>query len=113
MTCLVTGAGGFIGSHLVERLARQNGDVRAMVHEDEAGYRFNDDRVTIFEGDLRDSEFVREAVAGCDEVYHVAALQNYLEPSMAEFMAVNVRGTERVMQAALEHGVEKVVYTSS
>jgi nucleoside-diphosphate-sugar epimerase len=56
---------------------------------------------------------VFDLVAGHDEVYHVAALQNYLEPTMAQFTAVNVHGTEHIMAAALEHDVDKVVYTSS
>jgi dTDP-glucose 4,6-dehydratase len=77
---LVTGAGGFIGSHLVERLVRDGAAVRAMVRYNSAGHRgwletspVRDDIDTVF-GDLNDRDSVHRAVAGCQAVFHLGAL---------------------------------------
>lgn len=120
---LVTGADGFIGSHLTEALVRSGRDVRAFVlynsfnswgwldhcGEDVKG------RFEVFAGDIRDSNGVRTAMKGCDTVLHLAALiaipYSYHSPDT--YLETNVRGTLNVVQAAREHGVSKVVHTST
>src|SRR3954468_11045852 len=89
---LVTGAGGFIGSHLVERLVREGARVRAMVHYNARGSWGNLDflgkeirkEMEVYAGDVTDSLSVRTAVEGCDVVFHLAALigipYSYLAP---------------------------------
>lgn len=120
---LVTGADGFIGSHLTEELVRQGCDVRAFVfynsfnswgwldHSDEKIL----DAVEIFAGDVRDPHGVRKAVEGCDIVFHLAALIaipfSYHSPDT--YVDTNVKGTLNVLQAARDQGVEKVVHTST
>lgn len=120
---LVTGAGGFIGSHLVEKLAADGAEIRAFVEYDSRGsWGWLDDAapetleaVEIIAGDIRDSHAVRQAVAGCDTVLHLAALigipYSYLAPE--SYVDTNVTGTLNVVQAATDLGVSRVVHTST
>ena len=120
---MVTGADGFIGSHLVERLVRDGYDVRAFVlynsfnswgwldqcTEDVKG------KFEVFSGDIRDPHGVRVAMKGCDAVLHLAALiaipYSYHSPDT--YVDTNVKGTLNVLQAARELGVQKVIHTST
>lgn len=120
---LVTGAGGFIGSHLVEKLAADGAEIRAFVEYDSRGsWGWLDDAapetleaVEIIAGDIRNSHAVRQAVAGCDTVLHLAALigipYSYLAPE--SYVDTNVTGTLNVVQAATDLGVSRVVHTST
>ncbi|HSJ53226.1 MAG TPA: SDR family NAD(P)-dependent oxidoreductase, partial [Anaerolineae bacterium] len=120
---LVTGAGGFIGSHLTERLAREGARVRAFVR-----YNSRSDAgllsllaaplladVEIVAGDLRDGEAVRAAMQGIDVVFHLGALiaipYSYLHPR--EVVETNVLGTLNVLLAARDLGTARVVHTST
>tara|TARA_Y100000031_G_C8216599_1_gene383704 strand:+ start:563 stop:1579 length:1017 start_codon:yes stop_codon:yes gene_type:complete len=120
---LVTGADGFIGSHLTEELVRMAGDVRAFVFynsfnswgwldHSEPEIRKN---VDIFAGDIRDPHGVKTAMTGCDMVMHLAALIGipYSFHSPDTYVDTNVKGTLNVVQAARELGIEKVVHTST
>jgi len=120
---LVTGADGFIGSHLAEELVRRGHDVRAFVLYNS----FNSwgwlDRadprllktMDVFSGDIRDPHGVKQAMKGCDVVLHLAALiaipYSYHSPDT--YVDTNVKGTLNVVQAARELGVSKVVHTST
>ena len=120
---LVTGAGGFIGSHLVEKLVVQGANVRAFVEYNSLGSwgwlehasPHVRDSIEIFSGDIRDSHAVRQAVQGCDTVYHLAALigipYSYLAPE--SYVATNITGTLNIVQAATDCGVGRVVHTST
>jgi NAD dependent epimerase/dehydratase len=120
---LVTGADGFIGSHLVETLVRQGRNVRAMVlynSFDSWGWlddspREIKDAIEVVAGDVRDSGFVRAAVKGQDAVMHLAALiaipYSYIAPQ--SYVDVNVTGTLNVVSAAKDFGIAKVVHTST
>ena len=120
---LVTGAGGFIGSHLVETLARRGDRVRAFVRYNGRGdpglLRDLPDelraQVEIVFGDLRDSHAVREAARGVDTIFHLGALiaipYSYVHPR--ETIETNVIGTLNVLEAARMHGVRRVVHTST
>ena len=120
---LVTGAGGFIGSHLVERLVNDGCKVRAMVHYNSGGRWGNlemlseemTQEIEIFPGDVTDTYSVQKAVDGCDVVFHLAALiaipYSYIAPQ--SYVATNVAGTLNVMEACRRFGVEKVVHTST
>jgi len=120
---LVTGAGGFIGSHLVERLVRDGVAVRAFVH-----YNSRNDwglleflprealsEVEVISGNIEDSHSVSEAMKGCRTVYHLSSLiaipYSYVAPQ--SYVTTNVVGAVNVMQAALAEGVERVVHTST
>lgn len=120
---LVTGAGGFIGSHLVERLVRDGALVRGLVRYTSRGDRgalewLEPDvlgEVEVVTGELRDLESVDRAVAGSEVVLHLGAQiaipYSYVNPR--DYTEVNVLGTLNVCQAALRHGVQRVVQTST
>lgn len=120
---LVTGADGFIGSHLVEALARAGHDVRAFVlYNSFSSWGWLDaadpdlmKSVEIFAGDIRDPNGVRTAMKGCDVVLHLAALiaipYSYHSPDT--YVDTNVKGTLNVVQAARDLGVERVICTST
>jgi NAD dependent epimerase/dehydratase len=119
---LVTGAGGFIGSHLVEALLDLGANVRAFVHynsRNELGFladvKQNSDRVTIISGDIDDLETVRRATSGVNVVFHLAALvgipYSYQHPH--QVVEVNTIGTLNVLTASRESKVERLVHTST
>jgi len=123
MKVLVTGADGFIGSHLVEALVREGHDTRAFVLYNSFNSwgwldRCADDvrgRFEVFAGDIRDPHGVRAAMQGRDAVLHLAALVAipYSYHSPDTYIDTNVKGTLNVVQAARECGVSKVVHTST
>ena len=120
---LVTGAGGFIGGHLVERLVRDGARVRAMCRYNSRNDRGTLDwlepevvaEVEVVPGELRDVESVAAAVEGTEVVLHLGAQiaipYSYVNPR--DFVEVNALGTLNVAQAALRHGVQRVVHTST
>lgn len=120
---LVTGADGFIGSHLCEALVRQGHDVRAFVlYNSFNSWGWLDtasaevrSALDVFSGDIRDPHGVRQAMRGCDVVLHLAALiaipYSYHSPDT--YVETNVKGTLNVLQAARELEVDKVVHTST
>jgi NAD dependent epimerase/dehydratase len=120
---LVTGAGGFIGSHLAERLVQLGARVRALVR-----YNSRNDwgllelappdiknNLEVVAGDITDPFMTSRAVEGCAVVFHLAALiaipYSYIAPS--QFVAVNCTGTLNLLEAARRHGVERFVHTST
>jgi dTDP-glucose 4,6-dehydratase len=117
---LVTGAGGFIGSHLYERLLELGAHVRAMVHGDNGRHRgYMPSGLTpnleVVEGDIRDATFVRSCVAGMDTVFHLAAVTSvaYSYANPEETVATNAMGTLNVCEAARAAQVRRLVHTSS
>ena len=120
-TVLVTGADGFIGSHLTERLVALGAQTRALVQYNSAGtWGWLDsspvkDKVQVFLGDIQDRDSLRAAVQGADIVFHLAALiaipYSYLAP--ISYVRTNVEGTANVLQACLDAGVGLVVHTST
>jgi NAD dependent epimerase/dehydratase len=120
---LVTGADGFIGSHLVEQLIMEGAVVKAFVFYNsfnswgwlDALPKESIDKVEIFAGDIRDSNGVRTAMKGCDLVFHLAALiaipYSYHSPD--SYIDTNVKGTLNIVQAAKDLGVERVIVTST
>jgi NAD dependent epimerase/dehydratase len=120
---LVTGAGGFIGSHRVEELVRRGQEVRAFIFYNSSnswGWLDHADPLTlksleVFQGDIRDPHGVKEAMKGCGVVFHLAALISipYSYHSPDTYVDTNVKGTLNIVQAARELGVEKIVHTST
>lgn len=120
-TVLVTGAGGFIGSHLVERLMALGARTRGLVQYNSAGnWEWLDDSlikddVEVFLGDIRDPSSLRQAFRGVDVVFHLAALIAipYSFQSPVSYVRTNVEGTLNVLQAALDFDASLVVHTST
>lgn len=120
---LVTGADGFIGSHLTEALIRSGREVRAFVYYNSFnnwGWLDHSPRdirqqLDVFAGDIRDPHGVKTAMRGCDTVLHLAALiaipYSYHSPD--SYVETNIRGTLNVLQAARELEVQRVVHTST
>lgn len=120
---LVTGAGGFVGSHLTEKLVRLGCDVRAFVRYDE-GTKYGlinllpsniKNKIEVIGGDLKDPDALRDAAKGMDVIFHLAAIvsipYSYVHPR--EVIETNVLGTLNVLVAAKENNVKKVVHTST
>ena len=120
---LITGADGFIGSHLTEELIKRGHDVRAFVYYNsfnswgwldalEASIR---DAIEIFSGDIRDPNGVREAVKHCDTIFHLAALIgipfSYHSPD--SYIDTNIKGTLNILQAGKNENIEKILVTST
>ncbi len=120
---LVTGADGFIGSHLCESLVRKNYRVRAFTYYNSLGHRGWLDHIApeirknieFFDGDVRDADFVRTAAKGADCILHLAALiaipYSYHAPS--SYIETNVNGTLNVLQAARDASISKLVCAST
>ncbi|MGB1287714.1 MAG: SDR family NAD(P)-dependent oxidoreductase [Aggregatilineales bacterium] len=118
---LVTGAGGFIGSHLTEHLVHLGADVRAMVHYNALGsWSWLDqsdvqDEIDVVAGDIIDRDSVRSAMEDCEMVFHLAALiaipYSYRAPM--SYVRTNIEGSINVFQAARELGTEKIIQTST
>ncbi len=120
---LVTGACGFIGSHLVERLLEENCDVRALVYYNSFGNwgwldtleESKKREIEIVPGDIRDSFFMEKIIKGIDIVFHLAALISipfsYESPEL--YVDTNVKGTLNVLKASLKNDVQRVLITST
>jgi dTDP-glucose 4,6-dehydratase len=118
---LVTGAGGFIGSHLVERLIRDGYEVKAFVrYNSKNSWGWLDhselrDEIEVITGDIRDFDSVFNAMAGVDTVFHLAALigipYSYVSP--LAYIKTNIEGTYNILQAARMRALENVLITST
>ncbi len=113
MRAFVTGGTGFIGGAVVRRLLQEGHEVRALVRPGSDTQQLDGLPVERLEGDLRDPESLRGGIAGCDWVFHVAALYAYWGHPWEDFYQTNVEGTRHVLEAAREEQVERIVYTSS
>jgi nucleoside-diphosphate-sugar epimerase len=108
----ITGATGFLGGAVLRRLLAQGIPVRALARPSERADRLARSGAEVIHGDLQDPSTIARAVTDVDVVYHVAAMVE-APGDLADFLDANRGGTERVFQAALEHGVRHIVYTSS
>lgn len=120
---LVTGADGFIGSHLVETLVKHGFNVKAFVmYNSFNNYGWIDtldksivNQLEIIPGDIRDPFGVNKAIKGCEAIFHLAALIAipYSYHSPATYIDTNVKGTLNILQGAIDHNVQKVIHTST
>ncbi len=120
---LITGADGFIGSHLVEQLLEEGANIRAFVYYNSFNTwgwldtlpKLQLDRIEVFTGDIRDPNGVRTAMKDCEIVFHLAALIaipfSYHSPD--SYIDTNVKGTLNIVQAAKDLGIERVLVTST
>ena len=120
---LVTGADGFIGSHVVEKLVNIGKDVRAMVFYNSFGsngWLDNIDKkvfdsIEVISGDIRDSELTKDIVSGCTHIIHLAAMMSipYSYKAPRTFIETNVMGTLNILMAAKDLSIEKTIITST
>lgn len=118
---LVTGAGGFIGSHLTEKLVKRGYQVKAFVHYNSRNswgwleFLKSKERLEVISGDIRNADIVRSAMRDVETVFHLAALigipYSYYSPEA--YLDTNTKGTLNILQSVLDFGVKKVVLTST
>ena len=123
MTVLVTGSGGFIGSHLVEALMQAGHSVRALARYNSRGRwghldelkADNRSRLDVRLGDVTDPSLVRDLVHGCEIVFHLAALIGipYSYQAPASYVSTNVVGTLNVLEACRQAGVRRLIVNST
>ena len=120
---LITGAGGFIGSHLTEALVKAGAKVRVFIRYNSRDGRGNLedlepsllDQIEIIAGDLRDADVIERSVKGCDAVFHLGALVGipYSYKNPREVVETNILGTFNILTSARDHGVNRIVHTST
>ena len=110
---LVTGATGFTGSHLAQRLASEGHQVRALVRDPDRSAALRRSGVELAVGDLRDLASLEKAAAGIHTVYHIAALFRRENVSREEMWDINVQGTKHLLDAAIKAGVARLVHCST
>jgi dihydroflavonol-4-reductase len=110
---LVTGGGGFIGSHLVNQLVEAGEAVRVLEEPGADVRHLPLDAIQLVRGDIRRAQEVRDAVRNCRQVYHLAANPNLWTRVRSDFDAVNNGGTRNVLHEALRAGAERILHTST
>lgn len=113
MKCLVTGATGFLGSHVARQLLAKGAELRLLVRPTSRTDNINDLAAERVIGDLRDLESLKRGMSGCEFVFHVAADYRLWARNGQELYDSNVEGTRNVLTAARDRGVRRVIYTSS
>src|SRR5271169_1155345 len=113
MKVFVTGATGFLGSHVARQLLARGAELRLLVRATSRTDNIDDLAAERVIGDLRDPESLKKGMAGCEFVFHVAADYRLWSLNRQELYDSNVEGTRNILQAARDTGVRRVVYTSS
>lgn len=113
MRVLVTGATGFIGSHVAAALVRRGDQVRVLRRKGSSTLALDGLDVEHIHGDILERDSVAAAVHGCDLVFHVAAVASYWRTRSEKVYRVNIQGTRIVLDACLAAGVRRMIYTSS
>ncbi len=112
MRVFLTGATGFIGSHVARALLAHGHEVRALVRPGRP-MPFENPALATANGDVRDRSSIDSGIIGCDAVVHVAALYAFWRPDPAPLRDINVTGTRNVLDAAIAAGTKRIVYTST
>ncbi|MFQ5445285.1 MAG: hopanoid-associated sugar epimerase [Nitrospinales bacterium] len=113
MKTLVTGATGFLGSAIVRELLKDGREVRVLIREGTNTENIDGLNLEVAYGDLRDKVSLKKALRGCEVLYHTAAYYSLWDKNKALIYDINVQGTRNILQAALESGLSKTVYTST
>jgi dihydroflavonol-4-reductase len=115
MRAFVTGATGFIGGHVARKLRERGDDVAALVRSPDKASALRELGCELIEGDLSSEEAIRSGVQGCDSAFHIGAVYKVGIPKSARepMYDSNVRGTERVLDAAIDAGASRILYVST
>jgi len=113
MKVFVSGATGFIGSHLVKALASNGYIVHALYRSESKINELNHPNVRLFKGDILNFQSLEKAMEGCTQAYHVAAFANIWEKDPSIIYRLNIEGSMNVIKAAIKNNVEKIVCTST
>lgn len=113
MRVMVTGATGFTGGHLARELKRRGHEVHALVRDASRARPLEQDGVVLHAGDITDAAAVARAIAGCEVVYHIAAVYREARHPVEYYHRVNVDGTRHVLSAVADAGVSRLVHCST
>lgn len=113
MRIFITGATGFVGTHLVRRLAQTEHELHCLVRGTSNTSQLQESGATLVIGDVTDKDSLLEGMTGCDWVVNLANIYSLWEPDSRIYSDVNIEGTRNVMECALETGVSKVVHLST
>lgn len=113
MKILVTGATGYLGHNLALRLAQLGHTVNILVRNKKSAFIPSHPAIHIYPGDIRQRQTIQPAIAGCNQVYHTAAMVQHTARRRSDIYDVNVEGTVNILDLALQNGVEKIVFTST
>ncbi|HOZ96249.1 MAG TPA: SDR family oxidoreductase [Niabella sp.] len=113
MKIFVTGATGYIGSHLVKKLSEQGHTIHALVRSLEKSKHIHFSNILFFQGDILDASSIEKAMEGCDQVYHLAAFAKVWAKDAKTFFDINVLATNHILDAAKKHKIIRVVVTST
>ena len=113
MATLVTGATGFIGSHIVKKLVDRGENVKILLRQTSKTSNIDNLEVERVYGDVLDVDSLKDAFKDCDTLYHTAGFVSFRKSDREKMERINVQGTKNVLNTALEAGVKKAVYTSS
>ena len=113
MAVFITGATGFIGSHLAKKLSEAGETVNALFRSSRKTSWIKNRNIRLFRGDVDDKASLLQAMAGCDRAYHLGAFARSWHRDPTIYHRVNVEGTLRVIESALESGIQRIVITST
>src|SRR5437773_5093907 len=113
MLAFITGATGFLGSHVARALAEHGADLRLLVRPNSNTKNIANLKADLITGDLRDPASLEKGIAGCEVIFHVAADYRLWVRDPDEMYRANVEGTRAILEAARKSKVRRVVYTSS
>jgi dihydroflavonol-4-reductase len=110
---LVTGSSGHIGNVLVRKLLERNENIRIMTKDGQIPTCLSGLPIEVFKGDLKDKVAVDNSVKGAEYVFHLGGIISISTYNSSELTAVNVGGTENIVNSCIQHGIKRLVYTSS
>lgn len=113
MKIFMTGITGYIGNQLAIKLASSNNAVHALVRDPGNENNLKHPGIKLFKGDITDINSIKDAMAGCEQVFHLAAFARLWARPSDIFFKINVEGTKNALDAAVENNISKLVYTSS
>jgi dihydroflavonol-4-reductase len=113
MNIFITGGTGFIGTHVIKRLAQTEHQLFCLARKTSDTHQLEEQKVTIIRGDVTDKNSLLEGMKNCQWVINLANLYSFWEPRKRVYREINVEGTKNVMEAALETGISKVVHVST
>lgn len=113
MRTFITGATGFIGSHLTERMSQTEHELYCLVRKTSKVDRLKKMGATLVTGNVLDRDSLLKGMKGCDWLINLANIYSFWEPHRQIYKEVNIRGTRNVMECALEAGVSKVIHVST
>lgn len=113
MKIFITGATGFVGTHLIRKLAETNHKMYCLTRKTSRVDELRELGVTLVEGDVTDKVSLLKGMKGCEWVVNLANIYSFWEPDKNRYSEVNINGTRNVMESALETSISKIMHTSN